>query len=127
MKTLFDTVDHMETAMTFHRERHSVLAGNVANIDTPGYRPLDLERVEATSPDGLPMAVTNAAHPQASGQTAGQVLSFADGGVTGADGNAVSLERELAKVDANRVRYQTSSEIASRRLALLRYTAGDGT
>ena len=28
--------------MTFHRERHAVLAGNVANVDTPGYRPFDL-------------------------------------------------------------------------------------
>ena len=50
-----------------------------------------------------------------------------DGGaLVGPDGNAVQLERELAKIDANRVRYGTSAELVSRRMALLRYAAGDG-
>ena len=36
------------------------------------------------------------------------------------------LEKELAKIDANRVRYSASTELVSRRLALLRYAASDG-
>ena len=44
----------------------------------------------------------------------------------GADGNSVDLERELAKVDANRVRYAGTAELVSRRLAMLRYAATDG-
>jgi flagellar basal-body rod protein FlgB len=126
MKTLFDTVDSLQTAMDFHRERQSVLAGNVANVDTPGYRPLDLERVDPTTPGSTAMATTHEGHLQAEGVSGGSV-SFADAGTVGADGNSVDLERELAKIDANRVRYQTSAELASRRLALLRYTAGDGS
>jgi len=56
------------------------------------------------------------------------VTSFDDGGtMQGADGNSVSLERELAKIDANRARYATAAELVSRRLAMLRYAAGDGT
>jgi flagellar basal-body rod protein FlgB len=124
MKTLFDSVDRLEAAMSFHRERHSVLAGNVANVDTPGYRPLDLERTEPATPEGA-MATTDARHMQAGG-VSGTTVSFADADSAGADRNSVSLERELAKIDANRVRYQASAELASRRLALLRYTAGDG-
>lgn len=96
--------------MTYHRERHSVLAGNVANLDTPGYRPLDL--IRTTSPTG---AVTT------------EIARFDDGGaLQSPDGNAVALERELSKIDANRTRYTTSSELVSRRIALLRYAAGDG-
>jgi flagellar basal-body rod protein FlgB len=123
---LFESVDRLETAMSFHRERHTVLAGNVANVDTPGYRPMDLEPVEA--PEGAAaMAVTNASHLQPAGMTAGK-LTFDDGGQNaGSDGNAVSLEREMAKIDANRVRYAASAELASRRLALLRDAAGDGS
>jgi flagellar basal-body rod protein FlgB len=108
MKTMFSGVDALEGAMTFHRERHAVLAGNVANVDTPGYQPLDLERAPANA-DGTTSTV-----------------AFVDAGSPGADGNAVSLERELAKIDANKVRYAASAELASRRLALLRYTVGDG-
>lgn len=105
------SLDSLEAALTYHRERHTVLAGNVANLDTPGYRPLDLAR---------PVEGSGAA-PQV-------ITSFDDGGaLQGPDGNAVSLERELAKIDANRARYSTTAELVSRRIAMLRYAAGDGT
>lgn len=111
--------------MTYHRERHTVLAGNIANLDTPGYRSADLNRRTAFDPAAL--AVTHAGH-QAPAPSADFVTSFDDGGaLPGSDGNAVSLERELSKIDANRARYATSSELVSRRLAILRYAAGDGT
>jgi len=126
MKTLFGTVDALENAMTFHRERQTVLAGNVANVDTPGYRPMDLERIAPGEAGALPIAQTEAGHLSAGG-TAGATLSFDDSGASAsADGNHVNLERELAKMDANRVRYAASSELVSRRLAMLRYAAGDG-
>ncbi|HEX3765005.1 MAG TPA: flagellar basal body protein [Kofleriaceae bacterium] len=119
------TVDTLQAAMTYHRERHTVLAGNIANLDTPGYRPVDLER--RTAGDPAELAVTHEGHI-ATAATPDVVTSFDDGGrLQGGDGNAVSLERELSKIDANRARYSTSAELVSRRLAVLRYAAGDGT
>jgi flagellar basal-body rod protein FlgB len=124
MAGLFDAVDRLQGAMTFHRERQNVLAGNLANLDTPGYRPLDLERTPAGDPGTL--ATTDPAHLQPGAAPDG-TRSFDDGGaLVGPDGNAVSLERELAKIDANRVRYSTSADLVSRRMALLKYAAGDG-
>jgi len=118
-------IDALQTALSFHRERHTVLAGNVANLDTPGYRPIDLNRTSPT--EGTRLEVTQEGHIAASAATT-QVSTFDDGGaLQGADGNAVSLERELAKIDANRTRYATTAELTSRRLAMLRYAAGDGT
>ena len=119
------TVDTLQAALTYHRERHTVLAGNVANLDTPGFRPADLQRRPADDPGA--MAVTHEGHMAPPGTT-DFVTSFDDGGaLQGQDGNAVSLERELSKIDANRARYATSAELVSRRLAMLRYAAGDGT
>lgn len=127
MRTLFDAVDRLEGAMTFHRERHAVLAGNVANLDTPGYTPIDLERSEPLSGAPGAMARTDPGHMGAGELPGGGTIrSFEDPATEGPDGNKVSLERELAKIDANRVRYTTSSELVSRRLALLRYGASDG-
>jgi flagellar basal-body rod protein FlgB len=126
MAGIFDAVDHLGSAMTFHRSRHTVLAGNVANIDTPGFRPADLERNPVTTDTGLPMAATDEGHL---GGAAGSDthVTFDDGGaLQGTDGNAVELERELAKIDANRVRYGVSSDLVSRRMALLKYAATDG-
>jgi flagellar basal-body rod protein FlgB len=121
----FSTVDKLQAAMTFHRERHAVLAGNVANVDTPGYRPFDLNPTSAD--DAQTLAVTEPGHiASTSGQT--YTKEFSDEGqLQTPDGNHVQLERELAKIDANRARYSTSAELVSRRLALLRYAAGDGT
>ena len=126
MKTLFDAVDRMSQALSFHRDRHTVLAGNLANLDTPGYHPLDLARPDEAQESAAALTTTNPAHLQSATATAGN-LKFDDGGPNaGADGNAVNLEREMAKIAANRVRYATSSELVSRRLALLRYTSTDG-
>ncbi len=124
MSGIYDGINQLGGAMSFHRERHTVLAGNVANQDTPGYRPADLQRVVGAEAGTL--ARTDPRHLTASGTPGhGQVID--DGGqLVGPDGNAVALERELAKIDANRVRYNASAELVSRRLALLRYAAGDG-
>jgi flagellar basal-body rod protein FlgB len=112
--------------MTFHRERHTVLAGNVANVDTPGYRPFDLNPMPGT--DGQDLLTTQAGHMPLTGGQQAYAKSFSDAGqLQTPDGNHVSLERELAKIDANRTRYATAAELVSRRMALLRYAAGDGT
>jgi flagellar basal-body rod protein FlgB len=122
----FSTIDTLQQALTYHRERHTVLAGNVANLDTPGYRPVDLVRQPQDGPGT--MAVTQDGHLAAPTISPDLVTSFDDGGaLQGSDGNAVTLEREMSKIDANRARYATSAELVSRRLAVLRYAAGDGT
>jgi len=121
----FSTIDHLQAALTYHRERHTVLAGNIANLDTPGYRSADLVRQVQGDPSSL--AVSEPGHI-ASAAGPDFVTSLDDSGkLQSPDGNAVSLERELAKIDANRTRYATSAELVSRRFALLRYAAGDGT
>jgi flagellar basal-body rod protein FlgB len=116
--------------MTFHRERHAVLAGNVANVDTPGYRPYDITQHDAAG-GGLEMTTTEGvAHMTAGGGEPGAAYAkeFDDGGAQGGpDGNAVSMERELAKIDANRTRYATAAELVSRRMAMIKYAAGDGS
>ncbi len=124
MAAEFSTIDNLQAALTYHRERHTVLAGNIANLDTPNYRSQDLARAPGGSEA---LAVTHEGHIE-SAANADTITTFDDGGTqAGPDGNAVSLERELAKIDANRTRYSTTTELVSRRLAMLKYAAGDGT
>lgn len=126
MSISFSALDTMQSALTFHRERHTVLAGNIANLDTPGYKPLDLQR--STPTEGTTLSVTSDGHIGGASSAPSIVQAFTDTDqMQGPDGNAVELERELSKIDANRARYATSSELVSRRIAMLRYAAGDGT
>lgn len=127
---MFDAVDRMQQAMTFHRNRHTVIAGNVANMDTPGYKPMDLERLPANSAvNAERMAQTHRRHIDGGTVGAGEApaRSVVDANaIQSADGNSVNIEREMAKIDANRVRYSTVTDLTSRRLAMLRYAATDG-
>ncbi len=126
---VYEAVDHMQRAMTFHRNRHSTIAGNIANLDTPGYKPLDLERLPAGSAlNAGRMSKTHERHITGGDVSAGTSLKVVEdaNAMQSADGNAVNIDREMAKIDANRVRYSTTSDLVSRRLAMLRYAASDG-
>lgn len=125
MKLQLDALAGLEGAMEFHRDRHVVLAGNLANLDTPAFAPFDLVPQRTAGPNG-DIARTHARHLAIEGPAAGREVVIDPSSAPRRDGNQVSLERELAKIDANRVRYLTSSKLVSRRLALLRYAAGDG-
>lgn len=126
---VYEAVDQMQRAMTFHRNRHSTIAGNIANLDTPGYKPLDLERLPAGSAlNAGRMTKTHESHIAGGDTNAGTSLKVVEdaNAMQSADGNAVNIDREMAKIDANRVRYSTTSDLVSRRLAMLRYAASDG-
>jgi flagellar basal-body rod protein FlgB len=127
---IFQGVELVHRALDYHLERHNVLAGNVANVDTPGYRPVELRRID----DGTAgwqarvLRVTSAAHfalgaASATGMRAEVVEDTTVG--EGADGNAVSLEHEMSKLAANDLRYEGAVKIVSGQLATLRYAAND--
>jgi flagellar basal-body rod protein FlgB len=118
------TGSYLKVALEGLRLQRAASVDNLANLETPGYRPADLSR--SVAPAGGTLAVSEPGHIS-TGAAGDNVVTFDDGGnLNGPDGNAVALERELAKIDANRVRYNTSAELVTRRLAMLRYAAGDG-
>src|ERR1044071_9542408 len=108
MSDLFSAIGSLHGALDYHLERHTVLSSNIAHVDTPGYRPHDLRRVDpAQSFDNalsVAMERTNTAHFQLPNADAaaleGRVFQDNSGGA-GNDGNYVSLDREAAKVAAN--------------------------
>ena len=125
---LFNVVDVAHRSLDYHLRRHNVLASNVANVDTPGFRPLELIRETSKGREGgLPIARTHEAH-QRPGGGAGETVDVAQEQVAqpGGDGNAVSLEREMAKVAANDLRYEAVGRIVRQQLGMLRYAATDG-
>lgn len=117
-------------ALDYHLERHNLLASNVAHVDTPRYKPVDLARTTATSQFGevfkVALARTNDGHMDVSGAAAQNGRVFTDlsaGG--GADGNFVSLDREAAKLTANQLRYDIVSVLVSSELSGLMKAATD--
>lgn len=128
--SIFRGVEAGHRALDYHLERANVLAGNLANIDTPGYRPRELVRPEpAHASTRLALAVTSAAHVTAPGAaSASDAAQVVEEGVAspGNDENAVSLEHELSKMSANQLRYDGAARLVQLQLGQLRYAANDG-
>ncbi|MCG8557242.1 MAG: flagellar basal body rod protein FlgB [Proteobacteria bacterium] len=127
MSELFKMVGELHRAMDYHVQRHSVLASNIANVDTPGFKPLELERVpdQGTS-GGLALAATHEAHlpTGSSAHASNRVVESLEQTVQpGLDGNSVSLEREMSKAAANDMRFSIAARLVQKQLALLRYAA----
>ena len=134
---LFSGVMPLHAALDYHLERHNVLSSNIAHVDTPGYKPKDLARVEEGSFDqvlGVTMERTSASHLSSSGgagmsgsgvDEVGRVFTDATAG-GGADGNYVSLEREAGKLATNQIRYDIVSVLVSSELKGLLWAANDG-
>jgi flagellar basal-body rod protein FlgB len=123
-------VSEFHRALDYHSERHNVLASNLANANTPGFRPKELLRVEDTAFGGtLPLARTEHAHLVADGMPSNHDLTVVpdESTVNGLDGNNVSLEREMSKLQANDLRFQGAARLVTRQLAMLRYASNDGS
>jgi flagellar basal-body rod protein FlgB len=138
---LFDvTLTRLERSLDVRLARHNVLAGNVANVDTPGFRPRDVDfkaAMAAASAEGegsdasAGLATTDGAHLGSDGARAGGAgeipLVDAGGQAPSLDGNRVDLDRTMVALAENGMQYGASARAAGKKLAILRYVVTDGT
>ncbi len=117
----------LRTRMEWHQERQRVLAENVANADTPGYRARDLvpPDFEQTLQATARLVRTDRRHI-AGGGFGG--ASFADGHdvhhQTRPSGNAVSRENQMLKLAANQMDYEAATSVYTHSLSLIKMAFG---
>jgi flagellar basal-body rod protein FlgB len=118
----------LRTRMQWHQERQQVLAENVANVDTPNYRPRDLAQpnFERELPvASLALARTEPGHIV--GQSSGGSQFESEGGLryeVRPGGNAVNHEDEMMKVASNQMDYEAVTALYTRSLALIKLAIG---
>ena len=120
----------LRTRMQWHQERQRVLAENVANSDTPNFKPRDLVEPKFDS-TGAPGSMGALAMMRTTGNhiaPSGGVESFEQNGKVGFEtrpaGNAVNLEDEMLKVSANQMDYAAVTSLYTRSLHLLKTAIG---
>lgn len=121
------TMALLEQALDFRASRHKVLLSNVANEETPGYRPKDLQfehvlKQMANVQSTLPMGATAPGHfggVSGSAPKALVVETVSDDQIATIDGNRVNIEMEMAKIAANTGKYGTIAQIAARRFQMI--------
>lgn len=108
--------------------RQSVLARNIANADTPGYRARDLPSFAATyhqHPDTFDMRETRAGHlVAATGRTPPEIGQIVRGAETAPNGNSVSLEVEMAKSAETQAQHDMALSVYKSTLGILRSSLG---
>ena len=119
----------LRTRMQWHQERQRLLAENVANSDTPSFRPRDLAPLsfERTMqmPSSVSLSRTETSHIASSESSS---TSFATSRLGNYEvrptGNAVNLEDEMIKVSANQMDFQAATTLYTRSLDLIKTAIG---
>jgi len=96
--------------------RHEALATNLANVETPGFKRLDL------APDFARELQKVAANPGAADLSALRPKISEDLSTRSvrADGNNVELDRELLELSRNQIEFETLAQFASESLKRLK-------
>ena len=136
---IIDSVESLRSGLDYLSARHNLLTANLAHVDTPGYKPLDLQRTDgagATSFAGALHAALETTQPGHIGsggsaaapgkRTRGRSSEDASAQATGNDGNAVSLDREAVKIASNQLRYDALASLVQNELSGLAWAANDG-
>lgn len=102
-----------EQALGLRVKRAEVIANNLANSDTPGFKARDIDFASAlgaaTASSPLHLSVTHAGHQRATGAGGSDIpLSYREPLQTSLDGNTVDEQHESAEFARNAVEFAAS-------------------
>ncbi|WP_417309557.1 flagellar basal body rod protein FlgB [Devosia sp.] len=124
-------LDALAQKMKWHQARQGLLAENIANAETPGYRGKDLKaygfedhlRTVSTART-VTAATTDPAHIEIPSPSAGFGADRSYDFEVTPEGNGVTLEDEMMKVSTNQLDYQAVTTLYSRSVRLIRTALG---
>lgn len=139
LKIFNNTHQLLERSMRVRAARHEILSANIANADTPGFRPKDVDfkslmKIAVDEKETIAAAGGERRGDDFAGENNLDIQSmvyepeFPDSrhGEERLDGNAVSIDRQMALMSENSLAYEASLTLLSRSLAGLRYAIGEG-
>ena len=135
MSDLFDkTTNALASSMRMRQLRNNITSSNIANAETPGYHAKKMDFEEALSRsldmDGANALSTSSGDHFAVGgvsvaKTRPDIYENPEGAVNN-DGNTVDLEKEMSALSENAIMYKTALQLINKKMAALKYAAGDG-
>ena len=118
-------------ALEARSRRAEVIAGNIANVDTPQYKARDLDfgaALAAASAKIAALKTSDSRHlqPDAMGNSANAAdMKYRIPLHSSPDGNTVNADVEKAQFTENAMRYQASLVFLTRKFAVLKAALGD--
>jgi len=112
-----------EQRLAWAEQRQALLAQNVANAATPGWRSRDLTPFDSVL-SGMALAPTRTSLLHLAGGDGGFPVATQQPGTRAPDGNAVELDKELAKVADTETTHELVSELYLKYQGLFRTALG---
>ena len=130
-----DTISLLERSLNIRSMQHRVLASNVANMDTPNYKAVELAVVEEMnrnqdSNSGIQLVRTQTGHlplkQNPSDSVELKVAKSPEFSLRG-DGNTVDLDRTMGKLAENTLLYKAAAQIISQKFSGLKRAIRGGS
>ena len=108
-------LDLVGKALSIRTKYHKVIAANIANVDTPGYKEKDIDF------RGQLDRQMSYAGPAEIEETAPDAMGFSS-----LDENTVNVETQVMKLTENSMYYDALVQTLSKKLSLMRYIINGG-
>jgi len=122
-KIFSDTIATLAKSLNLRSIQHKALSSNIANMDTPNYKAVELDVAEKMSnkkrPDrGLPLVRTHAVHLPFRSNVSDRVTLEAvkpPAYSLRGDGNTVDIDRTMGRLAQNTLLYNAAAQIIAKK------------
>lgn len=126
-----ETFQMMTKSLDISSRRHNLITGNIANMDTVGYKPEDLDfrkNLEKAMAGKEPETMSRTNEKHFSGVDAkGSYLEGQNSeDVDTYHLDSVNIDREMTNLVENNIKYRSTSELLLRKLDKLKYAITEG-
>ncbi|MCB9253890.1 MAG: flagellar basal body rod protein FlgB [Bdellovibrionaceae bacterium] len=131
MSKLFDsTINVLSTAMDLYMVRHNVITDNIANAETPGFkaRRVEFEQELKNTMEKEKQGVIDAEGGVERSLSSVNPIVYEDpNSEVGQDRNSVDMDREMAMLKKNEVKYNAATQSVIRKFSLLKFAISEGS
>jgi flagellar basal-body rod protein FlgB len=117
-----DVIHALRRQMTIAAARQAASAGNLANLDTPNYKAVEVSFGDALDAQ---MTATHAGHLNAGGSSGVRTEEIPDAAAR-RDGNTVVLDQELLKMGRAGGDFSAAQTALAAKFRLVRYAINEG-
>ena len=124
------TIRILSRAMDFRSAKQRIISGNLANIDTPGFKPKELRFDQvlqrAADKTGISLKTTNPGHFSHASDVAKGNFSIQTRDMGPKGSNQLNLDMEMAKMMRNNLLYEASARLLTKKFRALKTAIESG-
>ncbi len=119
MSDFLGDLDKLSQKASYFIERTKIIQGNIANADTPNYKPKDITFEEVLTQQ-TKMKIDNPKHMNPFPEKSVHYKVITGKEIEGYDGNKVNVEKEMAKLAESSIMYKSLAEALKKEISKMK-------